>query len=154
MKQDIEYWRARLNEVMPDQHIAEIELNQDGLVNDVVIVNDELVFRFAKTEHDADALAREMIILDLVRPRLKVSIPKPIHYERGCMVYPYLRGQPLLRETVLAVDERAQTSIAGTLGMLLYALHTAPLSEPGQEVEPTVAPASREQTIDIRTRVR
>ena len=154
MKQDIEFWRARVNEVMPDQHFAEIELNQDGLVNDVVIVNGEFVFRFAKTEHDADTLAREVTILDLVRPRLNVSIPKPIHYERGCMVYPYLRGQPLLRETVLALDELEQTSIADTLGMLLYALHTSPLSEPGQEVKPTIAPASREQNIYIRARVR
>ena len=49
---------------MPDLAIERIELNQDGLINDVVIVNDELVFRFAKTEAYADLMENEVRILD------------------------------------------------------------------------------------------
>jgi hypothetical protein len=42
--------RQRVRVIMPDLEIKQFEINQEGLVNDVVIVNEQFVFRFAKTE--------------------------------------------------------------------------------------------------------
>jgi aminoglycoside 2''-phosphotransferase len=154
MSNESDNWHKRITEIRPDLAIEQIELNQDGLINDVVIVNGELVFRFAKTDAYSDLMEREMHVLELVRPRVPVSIPDPIHYERGCMVYPLLPGQPLLLEDIRRMDEADQQRMADQLGAFLHALHTTPLSEAGQEVPPTVAPATRERIVDLRDRVR
>ncbi len=154
MTDNLDAWRRRVLAVMPDLAIERIELNQDGLINDVIIVNDELVFRFAKTEAYADLMENEVRILDMVRPRVGVPIPEPIYYERGCMVYPLLRGRPLLLEELRRMDEGEQQRMADELGAFLYELHTTPLSEPGREILPTVAPATRERIVDLRDRVR
>ena len=42
--------RARLGAIMPDLAVEHVEINQEDLINDVVIVNKNLVFRFAKNE--------------------------------------------------------------------------------------------------------
>lgn len=151
-------WRQRVQTVvdraMPDLDVEQIEVNQDGLINDVAIVNKELVFRFAKNERHAKILENEVRILDLVRQRVEVPLPAPVHLETGCMVYPYLEGQPTLRETVMKLEEGARTEIAAELGAFLHALHTTPISEPYHEVLPTIAPATRERLVNMRDRVR
>ena len=57
----------RIREYYPELAASTLQVNHDGLVNDVVIVGDERVFRFLKDEHAQEALNREIRILDLVR---------------------------------------------------------------------------------------
>ena len=45
-----EDYESRIRDIRPELLIKSVSLNKDGLLNDVVIVNDELVFRFAKRE--------------------------------------------------------------------------------------------------------
>jgi aminoglycoside 2''-phosphotransferase len=59
-------WVDRIHALMPDLRIERLEVNQEGLVNDVVIVNQELVFRFAKTASHAKILELEERILNLL----------------------------------------------------------------------------------------
>ena len=61
--------RKRIQMMMPDLEIDHLEHNREGLINDVVIINHELVFRFAKNDGYAQILNLELDILDLVRPR-------------------------------------------------------------------------------------
>ena len=144
----------RAHAIMPDLEIEQFERNQEGLINDVVIVNQEFVFRFAKSEEYAKLLNIEMKILDLVRPRLGISVPTPVYRSSDCIVYRLLSGQPLSRKTVLEFDQSTQNHIAEQLGRVLYRLHTTEISKVGWELPSTRAPVKRRNWLDIQERVK
>lgn len=142
----------RIQALMPDMLIEQFEINQEGLVNDVVIVNRNLVFRFAKNEACAKILQDEMNILDLVRPRVGLAVPTPILRHADSVVYPFLNGQPFLRETLLSLESTTRSHVASQLGKFLYRLHSTPLTELERELPKTLAPVTRERWLDIRQR--
>jgi aminoglycoside 2''-phosphotransferase len=139
---------------MPDLEIKQFEASDEGLVNDVVIVNKEYVFRFAKTEKGAAVFQGEMRILDLIRSLVDVNVPKPIFKDNNCVVYPFLDGEPLLLETMKAMAESARIRIAEALGKFLFKLHTTDISQVLEELPPTLAPVTREGWLDIYRRVK
>lgn len=153
MSTTTETFLERIRVIMPELKIETFEHNQEGLINDILIINRELVFRFPKTERYADFLEIEMKILDLLRPNLGVDVPTPIHRERGCVAYPFLDGQPLLRETILGMNETAQNTVAEQLGKFLFGLHTTDISSAGWEVPSTLAPVTRKRWFDLHQRI-
>ena len=88
-----EQLRQRIQMMMPDLEIEHLEHNREGLINDIVIINRELVFRFAKNDGYAQILNLELDILDLVRPRINLPVPSPIYRGPGSVVYPLLQGK-------------------------------------------------------------
>jgi len=144
--------RQRFRAMMPELEIEQFVRNQEGLTNEVVIVNNQFVFRFAKTKDYTKILRAEIKILDLVRPRINVAVPTPIYHDRDCMIYPFLTGEPLKREIVLGLDDSMQLSMAAQLGEFLYGLHNTPIT--GIDWIPsTLAPVTREKWMDIHQRV-
>lgn len=61
---------GRIQECFPDLAISRVEGNTEGLVHDVVIINQERVFRFPKSEGTKKSLAKEARVLDLARARV------------------------------------------------------------------------------------
>ncbi len=51
MPDTAEAYAGRIQAIVPDWVVHTAVFNGDGLVNDVAIVNDRLVFRFAKNEY-------------------------------------------------------------------------------------------------------
>ncbi len=145
--------RQRVQAIMPDLEIQHFEINQEGLVNDVAIVNKKLVFRFAKTERNAKILNDEMRILDIIRPQLEIEVPTPIYRSQDSVVYPFLDGQPFLRETLVGLSDDVQVKTAEQLGKFLHELHTVEISGSGWEFPSTLAPVTREKWVDIYQRV-
>ena len=141
--------RERIRLIMPGLKIDQLEVNQEGLINEVAIVNQQYVFRFARTEEYTRILEIETKILDLVRPRIGIHVPAPTYISPGCMVYPLLDGRPLTRKMVLGFDESTQNLIAGQLGSFLYRLHTTDMSGLDWEIPSTRAPVKRQDWIDI-----
>jgi aminoglycoside 2''-phosphotransferase len=139
---------------MPNLEIEQFETNDEGLINDVVIVNERYVFRFAKKKEYAKILNVEMRILELIRSKVDVNIPTPIYNDEDCVVYPFLDGEPLLLERIMALDERAQIRISEALGKFLFSLHTTDISQVEEELPPTLAPVTRERWLDIHRRVK
>ena len=144
----------RIRAIMPDLEIEQFERDEEGLINDVVIVNQEWVFRFAKTEEYARIMQTEMKILDLIRPHLGLHVPTPVYRSSDCMVYPLLSGQTLSRKRVLGFDESTQDQIAGQLGTFLYRLHRMDVSQVDWEIPSTRAPVKRQDWLEIRARVK
>lgn len=144
----------RASEIMPELDIAEYQINQDGLINDILIVNKEIVFRFAKTEKYAEYMEIELNILDLVRGRLGVDVPTPSYREKGVAVYPFLSGEPLNREDILKASPDIQARLAKQLGTFLHGLHTTDISKAGQKIPATMAPVTRERWLDINGRIK
>jgi aminoglycoside 2''-phosphotransferase len=146
--------RSRIHALMPELEIERLEVNQEGLVNDVAVVNGEWVFRFAKNQRAREILARELKILDLVRPRLAVEVPTPVYGDREVVVYRYLHGEPLLRETIYTLAPGARSALAAQLGVFLHRLHATPTTGPDGEIAPTPAHVTREQIVERYARVR
>ena len=48
--------------------IERLRLNDDGQNNDVLIVNDDLIFRFPRDEEGIDKLETEVALLGRLRP--------------------------------------------------------------------------------------
>jgi len=154
MTENNEQFLQHVHEIMPKLDIREYQVNQDGLINDIVIVNNELVFRFAKTEKYAEYMDIELNILDLVRGRLGVDVPTPTYRGKGVAVYPFLSGEPLNREDILKASTDVQARLAEQLGVFLHGLHTTNVSNADWEIPTTMAPVTRERWLDIQGRVK
>ncbi len=144
----------RIRTIMPDLKIEHFELNQEGTLNDVVIVNQDLVFRFAKNEAYARTLQTEIKILDFIRPRLDIRVPAPTYTSADCMVYPLLPGQPLLRKALDSLDQDAQQRIADQLGDFLIQLHSLDTANSQEEIPLSRAPYTQEDCKSLRNDVR
>jgi aminoglycoside 2''-phosphotransferase len=152
INQNIPDIRSRIQALMPGLAIEHIEANQEGLVNEVFIVNRQYVFRFARTLQAVTILDLEMKILDLVRSQLMIEVPTPIQRRPDAIVYPLLPGQPLTRPTLHHLDEPRRLAIAAQLGSFLSTLHTTPLSDLDWQLPATLAPVTRDRWLDIRQR--
>ena len=144
----------RVHALMPDLAVEQVERNEEGLINDVLIINQQFVFRFAKTENSARILESELKILDWIRPQIGLSVPTPVYRSSDCIVYPLLQGQPLTLKRVSALDEKTQTAIAEQVGTFLYRLHTTDLSKVDWELPVTRAPVKRENWLELQARTR
>ena len=140
-----------IHEICPDLSIETIVLNNDGLVNDVVIVNDRLIFRFAKGDYGRQALANETRILSLIRPHITLARPDPFHVSEDMMAYPLLPGEALTRQVVEALTEPDQQAIADQLATFLRQLHAVPCDA---TIPATVAPCRYADQLDIYHRVK
>ncbi|HUV29831.1 MAG TPA: phosphotransferase [Acidobacteriota bacterium] len=146
--------RERVQGIMPDLEIEQFEMNNEGLINDVVIVNGMYVFRFAKKKEYARTLDVETRILDLIRSEVGVNVPTPIYNGEDCVVYPYLHGEPLLLERIMALDESSRIRISEDLGKFLFSMHTTDISGVEEELPSTLAPVTRERWLNIYRRVK
>ena len=98
----------------------------DGLVNDVLIVNEELVFRFARDDAGRRALEREAQLLAFLRPRVSLAVPDVVQQHQDCLVYRFIPGVPLDRRRLLAQDASTRKVVLEQLGAFLHQLHGLP----------------------------
>ena len=105
--------------------------SHDGEYNDILIVNDELIFRFPRHAGKIPDFFREIQLLRKIRKVLPLPIPDPI-YDSGHMTepgkvfmgYPLIPGEPLYPQTITCITEEADLQgIAKQLADFLSALH-------------------------------
>jgi aminoglycoside 2''-phosphotransferase len=117
--------------------------NRDGQFNDILIVNEDLIFRFPRSPHVAAAFAVETALLQAVQPYLSLPVPNPIYTNldaqngmRIFMGYRMIPGEPLRNETLAAIrDEVALDRLAMQLATFLRELHAVPAPELGVELQ-------------------
>ena len=80
-------------------------LSHDGEFNDILIINDELVFRFPRFAENLPGFLREIQLLAKLQAHLPLPIPDPIYTSatttglgKVCMGYRLIPGQPLYPE--------------------------------------------------------
>jgi aminoglycoside 2''-phosphotransferase len=149
-----QYWHEQIHRIFPDLEIKDIILFQEGLVNDVLIVNQRWVIRFTKTEWGKELMAIEDRLMQYLSPRLSIKVPSPIKRGDGILVYELLGGVDFLRKTWLEGDPGLQNRLAKQLGTFLTELHQPPDPELDWEVPLTLAPVTRETWLDIDQRVK
>lgn len=130
-------YQRRIREVYPDLPIGRSRLEGDGQNNDIVIVDERLIFRFPRYDDGITRLVREVTILNHVRRYVTLPVPDPIYssYDdkvvgRAFIGYPMIPGEPLRRELLAAIhDEDTLQTLATQLATFLKHAHSAPLDE-------------------------
>ncbi|HVM71279.1 MAG TPA: phosphotransferase [Anaerolineales bacterium] len=111
-------------------HSARLETH-DGEFNDILIVNDDLVFRFPRYADAIPAFLREIQLLPKLKDYLPLPIPAPLYFSgivsepgKVFMGYPLIHGRPLYREVMNGIaDKEVLQELARQLAGFLSALH-------------------------------
>lgn len=106
-----------------------------GQFNDVLLLNETLIFRFPKYVEGIQTLQNEVGILRSLRGHTSLPIPDPLYVNiRGrvgevFMGYPKLPGEPLWREILEAIEEETVIQrLAAQLAHFLVDLHQFPVA--------------------------
>ena len=120
----------RIRECFPHLVVESVQTNHDGLINDILIVNGELVFRFPKNETWArNLLANEIKVIELARNYLDIRIPEIVYRSADFMACRFIPGSALQRNDILQFNEAGQEQIASQLATYLRQLHNIPIDE-------------------------
>src|SRR5436305_1117458 len=123
-----------IHDVYPDFKIETLHLNQNGQFNDILVINEEIIFRFPKTPREADKLVTESALLWSLQGHTTLPIPRPIYRSKVTepighvfMGYHMLPGEPLWPQTLYAIkDEKLLQHLADQLATFLRQLHSTP----------------------------
>jgi aminoglycoside 2''-phosphotransferase len=116
----------KIRAVYPNISFDHLDFNQDGMVNAVVVVNQEIVCRFAKDDWGKEILSHEAKVLELVQKYVDLQVPRFEHLEAGFVTYRYIKGEPLSRNTLLKLSEPSQNRVISQLAIFHQQLHSIP----------------------------
>ena len=136
----LETYLQSIRQTYPNLLIKKIQPYQrEGQFNDILIINDDLIFRFPRYAESVETLITEIHILERLQGWLTLPTPKPIYTSTNSqnvgqvfMGYPMILGQPLWYETFRAITE-AETlqRLADQLAGFLKELHGIPVEQFG-----------------------
>ncbi|QBD75102.1 aminoglycoside phosphotransferase family protein [Ktedonosporobacter rubrisoli] len=123
-----------IQDAYPDLSIETVQLNQHGQFNDILVVNNESIFRFPKTQREAARLGTEIALLRSLQSHVTLPIPDPLYQSKEAtsigqifMGYRLLPGEPLWPETLKALKDEEVQHLADQLATFLRQLHTIPV---------------------------
>jgi aminoglycoside 2''-phosphotransferase len=122
-------YKQRIRELCPDLTIESLTINHEGLLNDVVVVNGELVFRFGKTGFGFKDQLAEANVLRFLRKYITLQIPKPFYESIDVLAYRFIPGETLRRDLLMRLAESDQQFVADQLAQFFRELHGIPLSD-------------------------
>jgi aminoglycoside 2''-phosphotransferase len=140
----------------PDLPIQSARMHtDDGQFNVILFINEDLVLRFPRNAHVAEAYSGQVELLRWLAGRLPLATPTPsfesprdVGWEARFFGYRRIAGEPLDAEALAGMGAADLDAIASQLAAFLRALHqnTAadlpvgiPASDPLVEWEPRVA---------------
>jgi aminoglycoside 2''-phosphotransferase len=130
-KQD--FYIQTIKDAYPRLEIASARLHtNEGQFNDILFINEELIFRFPRYKENIKIFVQEIELLQKLQGHSSLPIPDPIYVSTHTdsvgklfMGYKMLAGKPLLREIFNAItDESTVNDFARQLANFLYKLHT------------------------------
>ncbi|WP_062515834.1 phosphotransferase family protein [Halobacillus sp. KGW1] len=126
----------RIRELYPDLELNQIEVNDIGQNNDVLIINNMLVFRFPKYIEGIKKLEKETKVLDHIKGKVSLPISYPQYrsfeiYEVGKVFtgYQLIEGGPLWPQIMKEMNNEEQIqNLSSQLVEFLSELHFQPIS--------------------------
>lgn len=101
----------RIKHYFPDLEIHQLDSIESGQFNHILMINNELVFRFPRYMHIMDGWEIRQAAIDYIRPHLPLPVPEMIYQSPNNHipgeVFSVLRmipGKPLYRERLAAID--------------------------------------------------
>jgi aminoglycoside 2''-phosphotransferase len=126
---ELETYEKRIREICPEFALENVSLNSTGLLNDVVIVNDELVFRFVKRDFGYKDPQEEANLLHFLGKHITLPIPMPFYQSPEALAYRLIHGTTLRRDVLMRLPEDDQQAVADQLARFFKQLHNVPVSE-------------------------
>lgn len=107
---------------------------REGQFNDILVINDDLVFRFPRRQRIVDNLAIEKAILSRIQRGVPLSVPRPIYSSANTSVvgevflgYTRIPGRSFKVDTFHQIREGyARRYLAEQLASFLHAMHDFP----------------------------
>jgi aminoglycoside 2''-phosphotransferase len=148
-----------IREAYPALAVQTVRLHDsDGQFNDILILNEEIIFRFPRHEQGVKRLAVETAILRSIRERVSLPVPNPIFRSlemqtvgRTFLGYRMIAGELLRDEVLLAADGATLRKLAAQLATFLRELHAVPVEALGLALP---VEDSRRQWSEMYARVR
>jgi len=117
-------------------HTATLDIS-GGQFNAIVLINDDLIFRFPRSAYVAEQYPRQIALLTYLRDKLPLPIPDPqyrsspdVPWQHCFMGYHRIPGAPFYREVVDAIrDPAAVQALAVQLASFLRSLHQVSLAD-------------------------
>jgi aminoglycoside 2''-phosphotransferase len=118
-------------QAFPELQIHALDLHQ-GQFNHILLVNDDLVFRFPRYRHVIDAWERRLPLLDLIHPLLPLPVPEILYESPNTgipgevfSVYRKIPGTALYRHLLEEIaDPQVLQRLAEEAAGFLKALHS------------------------------
>lgn len=137
-------YAATVAAACPDLTIESAGAFHSGQRNDLLLVNEELLFRFARYDEGVEALRRERAFLQAVRPHLPFATPHYVYRNldgagvgSAFLGFRKLAGESLWREELSRIkDEAAIDLLARDLSTFLRALHSVRPHAAGLALQP------------------
>ena len=121
-----------IKEIYPTLDVVSARLHTtEGQFNDILFVNDDLIFRFPRYEKSVQNFSLEIELLQKLQGYVNLPIPNPIYIRTGTkdvgkvfMGYKMLVGKPLFRNVLSRItDESILDTFAQQLADFLHGLH-------------------------------
>ncbi len=128
-------YQAQLEQAYPELTIQSAQLNTLGQNSDILIVNDNLIFRFPRYAEGIRRLAGEVKVLQALANKLPLPIPQPEYIQLGTEAgqawigYQLIQGEPLWREDMPNLDDAGRQHYAHQIGDFLRTLHQIPSTD-------------------------
>ena len=159
MNNTLEQYQKQIRLSEPSLTIKNVDLNSEGLVNDIVIINKNRVFRFPKHDWAIDHLLQEARCLELASQHLDMPLPKWTVYDGEFIGMPFvgydwIPGKALQQFEMLRLPERDQDRLAEQLTTFLLQMHQIPMKDvEAAEIGRSVTMRSYEDWVKLYERV-
>jgi len=130
---DVNSFVNRIRWIAPELQITSTRMNNEGLSNDVILVNEQFVFRFPKNERGRQQLAKEAEILRLLRRYITLQTPEPLYQHPDLLGYRLIPGEPLRRDVLMKLETYERQKIADQLAEFLLQMHAIPFAQVAPE---------------------
>ncbi len=118
--------------VYPNLQVSTTQLLEGGFFNDILVVNESLLFRFPRSSEGILYLTKELAVLRAIHKHISFAVPQPTFFSQErqtigqvFMGYAMLPGEPLKRYLHTIAPDLACTSVARQLATFLKELHQA-----------------------------
>ncbi|HHW48210.1 MAG TPA: phosphotransferase [Clostridiaceae bacterium] len=114
----------------PQMSLSKVEFNNsDGSYSDIVIVNNEVVFKFAKYDWSTFYLRNEADVIRFIQNFIDMPLPEAELIDKNISMRRYIKGSPLYRNILLKLDYRTQDTVAKQIAVFLHQLHNIPVKK-------------------------
>ena len=125
----IDKYQQRIHDAFPELSIEQISLNEEGLNNDIIVINEELIFRFSKNEYGIRILSNEVKIIELIKKYITITIPNIFYKSFDCIGYFMICGVALRKDILCEINKERVELVAEQLATFIKELHSVPIDK-------------------------
>ncbi|MBW4638006.1 MAG: phosphotransferase [Gloeocapsa sp. UFS-A4-WI-NPMV-4B04] len=149
----LDTYEQRIRDIFPEISIENISINDEGFNDDIIIVNETLIFCFPKHEHAVSKLDIEVKLIELIRNYVTLDIPKIFYKSREVIAYFMIHGVTLRRDILIGLDQGKNQLIAEQLATFLKELHSVPIHNSDFDIPIADVPSKYNDWVELYDRI-